>query len=158
MATSINNIKSSINDRLVERQKATAMEIEALEMKQRYCEKAARAFSSLLPSLEQPLSKLHLELVNVRICFDRKNYDEGYAGYLEVRTVRGFRYLAKSSNSDATYMKLSAKAEKMSQSLLKALESQGVEFVNINPYSLMSGAEGSQVGDIMDIGINIRNF
>lgn len=151
MKTTVNDIRTSLNDKLVERQLMLAEEIKRIEREQRYCSEAVQAFSELLPNLEQPLSKLHLELVNMRVNYGREP-GSGYGASIEVRTVKGFRYLVQDYNSDRNYTKLSNKAEKMGDSLLEALSSWGVSFVGINPYSL----QGGTVGDTMYIQIVIK--
>lgn len=153
--TSVNNIRTSLNDKLVERQNAIDAEIRALEEKKRYYGEAVQAFSELLPNLTKPLAKLHLELVDVTVNMGR---DEGceYLGNLEVRTLDGFRYLARDYNADRNYTKLSNKAERMGESLLKALKPYGVEWVNINPFSLQGGTGGYEVGDTFTIQITIE--
>lgn len=153
--TSVNNIRTSLNDKLVERQTAIDAEIRALEEKKRYYGEAVQAFSELLPNLEKPLSKLHLELVSMRINYGRKP-GSGYEASIEVRTVKGFRYLVRDYNADRNYTKLNNKAERMGESLLKALKPYGVDWVNVNPYSLQGGVGGYTVGDIFDIQIVIK--
>ena len=149
--TSVNNIRTSLNDKLVECQNAIDAEIRALEERKRYYGEAVQAFSELLPNLEKPLSKLHLELVSMRVNYGREP-GSGYGASIEVRTVKGFRYLVRDYNSDRNYTKLSNKADRMGDSLLAALSSWGVSFVGVNPYSLQDGT----VGDIFDIQIVIK--
>ena len=155
MATSVNNIRTSLNDKLVERQNALDAEIRALEEKKRYYGEAVQAFSELLPNLEKPLSKLHLELVNMRMNYGREP-GSGYGASIEVRTLDGFRYLARDYNADRNYTKLSNKAERMGESLLKALKPYGVDWVNVNPFSLQGGTGGHEVGDTVTIQITIK--
>lgn len=155
MATSVNNLRTSLNNTLVERQNAIDAEIRALEEKKIYYGEAVQAFSELLPNLEKPLSKLHLELVGAIVNYDR-GPEDFYECSLQVRTLRGFRYLARDYNSDRNYTKLSNKAERMSESLLKELKPYKVEWVNVNPFSLQGGVGGYEVGDIFDIQITIE--
>ena len=149
--TSVNNIRTSLNDKLIEHQLILAEEIKRIERRQRYCSEAVQAFSELLPNLEKPLSKLHLELVDMRVNYDREP-GSGYGATIEVRTVKGFRYLVRDYNSDRNYTKLSNKANRMGDSLLAVLSPWGVSFVGINPYSL----QGGTVGTIFDIQITIK--
>ena len=153
--TTVNDIRTQLNEKFTKRQNAIDAEIRALEEKKRYCSEAVQAFSELLPNLEKPLSKLHLELVDVRVNYDREPGDP-YGGDLQVRTVQGFRYLTPGRNTNRDYTKLSSKAERMSESLLTTLKPYGVSYVCINPYSLQGGVGGSQVGDTLDIRIVIK--
>lgn len=153
--TSVNNIRTSLNDKLVECQNAIDAEIRALEERKRYYGRAIQAFSELLPNLEKPLSKLHLEFVDMRVNMGRREGYE-YLGDLEVRTLDGFRYLARDYNANRNYTKLSNRAERMSEGLLKALKPYGVEWVNINPFSLQGGTGGYEVGDTFTIQITIE--
>lgn len=153
--TTVNNIRTSLNETLVERQNRITDEIRKLEARQRYYGNAVQAFSELLPNLEKPLSKLHLELVGVKVNYGREPGDS-YGGSLQVRTVEGFRYLARDYNTNRNYTKLSNKAERMGEKLLDALRPYGVNWVNFNPYSLQGGVGGSQIGDTFDIQIIIK--
>ena len=155
MTTTVNEIRTQLNGRLADHHNRLDEEIKALQEKQRYYGEAAQAFSELLPNLAKPLSKLHLELVDVRVNYDREPGDS-YGGGLKVRTVEGFHYLTPGRNTDRDYTKLSSKAERMSESLLKALKPYGVTWVSVNPYSLQGGVGGSQVGDTLDIRIVIK--
>lgn len=153
--TTVNDIRTQLNGRLVERQNAIDAEIRALEERKRYFGEAVQAFSELLPNLVKPLSKLHLELVDVKVNMGCDKGNE-YLGNLEVRTVEGFRYLARNYNTERNYTKLSNKAERMSESLLKALKPYEVERVNINPFSLQGGVGGYEVGDTFTVQITIE--
>ena len=153
--TTVNEIRTSIFKKLKEHQNVIDAEIRALEEKKRYYGEAVQAFSELLPNLEKPLSKLHLELVDVRVNYGREPGSR-YGASIEVRTVKGFRYLTWDYNSDRNYTKLSNKADRMSESLLNALKPYGVDWVSVNPYSLQGGVGGYTVGDTFDIQIVIK--
>lgn len=154
--TTVNDIRTQLNEKFTKRQNAIDAEIRALEEKKRYCSEAVQAFSELLPNLEKPLSKLHLELIGVKVNYGELDSDGEFIGKLEVRTVQGFRYLTPGRNTNRDYTKLSSKAERMSESLLTTLKPYGVSYVCINPYSLQGGVGGSQVGDTLDIRIVIK--
>lgn len=144
MAT-VNEIRTSIYDTLKNHKNKIAEEIKKLQEYQKRYDETAGAFNELLPLLSKPLSKLHLGLERVRPFFyESRTYNGTYRGVIEVKTLEGFRFIGRTSNSDRDYERLSNKAEKMCEQLLEALESQGVTYVGVNPYFLQGGKVGNR--------------
>lgn len=143
MAT-VNEIRFSIFEKLKEYQNKVAEEIKKLQECQKRYDETVSVFNELLPFLSKPLSKLHLGLEDVRPFFyESSTYNGTYRGVIEVKTLEGFRFIGRTSNSDRDYERLSNKAEKMCGKLLEALESRGVSYVSVNPYFLQGGKVGN---------------
>ena len=152
MAT-VNEIRTSICETLKGHQNKVAEEIKKLQGYQKRYDEAATAFNELLPFLPKPLSKLHLGLEDVRPFFyESRTYNGTYRGVIKVKTLEGFRFLRRTSNSDRDYERLSTKAEKMCEFLLEALESRGVTYVRVNPYFL----QGGEVSDCFELEVVIE--
>lgn len=152
MAT-VNEIRFSIFEKLKEHQNKVAEEIKKLQEYQKRYDETASVFNELLPLLSKPLSKLHLELEDVRPFFyESRTYNGTYRGVIKVKALEGFRFLRRTSNSDCDYERLSNKAEKMCEFLLEALESRGVTYVRVNPYFL----QGGKVSDCFELEIVIE--
>lgn len=152
MAT-VNEIRISIYDTLKEHQNKVAEEIKKLQEYQKRYDETGGAFNELLPLLSKPLSKLHLGLEGVRPFFyESRTYNGTYRGVIEVKTLKGFRFIGRTSNSDRDYERSSNKAEKMCEQLLEALESRGVTYVRVNPYAL----QGGKVGDCFKFEVVIE--
>ena len=149
MAT-VNEIRTSICDTLKRHQNKVAEEIKKLQKYQKRYDEAATIFNELLPFLPKPLSKLHLGLEDVRPYFYESRASSGpHRAMVRVKTLEGFRFLACTSNSDRDYERLRNKADRMCESLLEALESQGVIYVGVNPYFL----QRRKVGDCFELEI-----
>lgn len=152
MAT-VNEIRTSINNTLKGHQNKVAEEIKKLQEYQKRYDETTGAFNELLPLLPKPLSKLHLGLEGVRPFFyESRTYDGTYRGVIEVKTLKGFRFIGRTSNSDSDYERSSNKAERMCEQLLEVLESRGVSYVGVNPYFL----QGGKVGDCFEFEVTIK--
>ena len=147
--TTVEDIRTNLNAKLEERRRTMEEQIRVLQEKQAFYDGAVRTLSELLPEFEKPLNKLHLELVDARVNYA---HDSGSSYYVivNVRTKEGFRYITSRG-----YDRMYAKSERLTNSLLKALGTRGVSYVNINPFSLQGGVGGYTVGDTFDIQITI---
>ena len=147
---------ATIKEQLNSQQIAILEKIDRLQRQMEFNKVCAERFSEVEPVISETLSKLHLELVDIRLMTSSGPEDEKYTAQVIARSVQGFRYVEGNPSIVKNYERLQNMAEKYRKTLFAALTPYRPYFINFNPYSFVGGPYGACIGDTMTITVELK--
>lgn len=147
---------TTIKEQLNSQQIAILEKIDRLQRQMEFNKACAERFSEVEPIISETLSKLHLELVDIRLMTCNGVEGGKYAAQVVARSVQGFRYIKDNPSIVRNYERLQNRAEKYRKTLFDALTPYRPYFINFNPYSFVGGPYGARIGDTMNITVELK--
>ena len=148
---------TTIKEQLISQQVAIFDKVKELQKQLEFSRACAERFTEVEPVISETLSKLNLELVDIRLMTNGDPGDGRYRATVVARSVKGFKYLKVNPSVVEDYEKLQNKAEKYRKTLYDALMPYRPYFINFNPYSFLGGPYGARTGETMNITIELKS-